>query len=399
MRTRWRVAVLAIVIVGIVLPASTAKAAAPTTEEVRQALEVFLRYLDEGGDGSEQLAAILSNAAVNTSTGRRSQSVGKSGLVGRSLPGTAAVKGEQMDPTGETYGVYGLTGSGTLGSSGVAGEATAATGEVFGVAGVTSSADGAGVVAYNAANGTDLILGADGASAHLTELGLSRSIPGPATFNVTNSDGAGFMTLQVDGVDVVTTATDSDALGGLNCAGGEVAKWNGSAWQCAEDLDTIDALACAAGEVAKWDGSVWGCAPDLDSGVPGLRPSRVWLLPYWHQGPDIVDFTRVNFANVGTTGTYVSCRWFESGTLVLEELDVWVGLGAIRGCNAQALQGTHHHGWMVAESDEPIIASANIENTASDVLGTRMKDRNAPIIPIDCSSPQGYEFVCAQLSE
>ena len=31
--------------------------------------------------------------------------------------------------------------------------------------------------------------------------------------------------------------TDNDALGGLSCANGQVAKWNGTAWACANDLD------------------------------------------------------------------------------------------------------------------------------------------------------------------
>ena len=40
---------------------------------------------------------------------------------------------------------------------------------------------------------------------------------------------------QVGGSTIVTTATDADALGGLNCSIDEIAKWNGSAWACASD--------------------------------------------------------------------------------------------------------------------------------------------------------------------
>jgi hypothetical protein len=39
----------------------------------------------------------------------------------------------------------------------------------------------------------------------------------------------------VDGVEVVTTATDQDTLGDLQCGTDEVAKWSGSAWLCADD--------------------------------------------------------------------------------------------------------------------------------------------------------------------
>jgi hypothetical protein len=34
--------------------------------------------------------------------------------------------------------------------------------------------------------------------------------------------------------------TDTDTLGGLSCASGEIASWNGAAWACAADADTAD---------------------------------------------------------------------------------------------------------------------------------------------------------------
>ena len=40
---------------------------------------------------------------------------------------------------------------------------------------------------------------------------------------------------QVNGSNIVTTATDSDTLGGLNCSTDEIAKYNGSAWVCATE--------------------------------------------------------------------------------------------------------------------------------------------------------------------
>ena len=212
--------------------------AAPSAEEVRQALGVLQRYLEEGGGGNEELAAITSGSGSGGGAPQTTRNAGTIKVAGRALPGTAAIRGEQPDPTGETLGVYGISNSSTNGSFGVAGESTAATGEAYGVGGITASVDGAGVIAFNASNGTDLILGADSYSAHLTEMGITRSLPGPATFDIDNPDGAGSMTLRVDGVEVVTTATDRDALGGLSCMSGELTKWNGSQWVCAPDADS-----------------------------------------------------------------------------------------------------------------------------------------------------------------
>lgn len=44
--------------------------------------------------------------------------------------------------------------------------------------------------------------------------------------------------ISIGGEEVVTTATDQDTMGGMSCASGQVAKWDGGAWQCDDDLDT-----------------------------------------------------------------------------------------------------------------------------------------------------------------
>lgn len=60
---------------------------------------------------------------------------------------------------------------------------------------------------------------------------------------------------------------DHDALGGLNCAQGEVAKSDGNGgWTCQTDevgippADTLAELGCAVGDVARFDGSEWVCS-------------------------------------------------------------------------------------------------------------------------------------------
>ena len=407
-------------------------AAAPSAAEVRQALGVLQRYLSEGGGGTEELAEHISGKGTGTGTVRthRLRSTATNKLAGRALPGTAAIKGEQTDSTGETYGVYGVTNSSTNGSLGVIGEATAVSGEAFGVGGITASADGAGVIAFNTAGGTDLLLGADESGAHLTELGLTRWLTGPATFDINNPDGAGSMTLQVDGVDVVTTATDQDTLAILGCDPGDLAKWNGSLWQCGDDLDTNNVYsdgfgldlsqgttfsvdpaviqrrvdsACPEGEsirVVNQDGSVT-CevdddATDIEERL-GLRGSRLWLLTDWYHWGDQGYETTVRFLYLGNAaGTNVSCHWFHGTTSVLESGPSWKPPGTSGTCHTQGLGGASDFGWMVVESDEPVYAVAS---QVREALGTFtiVRERNVPMIPIDCSNPQGYELVCSVL--
>jgi hypothetical protein len=62
--------------------------------------------------------------------------------------------------------------------------------------------------------------------------GIDRPVAAAVTFNIENSDPGGTMTLQVDGVPVVTTATDQDTLADLSCSPGDVAVWDGSVWAC-----------------------------------------------------------------------------------------------------------------------------------------------------------------------
>ena len=128
----------------------------------------------------------------------------------------------------------------TSAKTAIKGTVSDATGETYGVVGISNSPDGAGVAAANSNGGPELVL--DGSEdypvdAEFSESVINRPWGTPQTFNIRNSAGSG-MTLQVDGVDVVTTATDQDAVGALSCASGEVAKYNGSAWNCAPDDDT-----------------------------------------------------------------------------------------------------------------------------------------------------------------
>ncbi len=60
-----------------------------------------------------------------------------------------------------------------------------------------------------------------------------------------------------------TCANDDNALA-VTCTDGQIPKWSGTGWTCAtdEDTNTLGALACASGEIAKWNGAAWACAVD-----------------------------------------------------------------------------------------------------------------------------------------
>jgi hypothetical protein len=246
---------------------------APSVADVEQAMAVLRQYVAAGGELGAAVAGTIESevpAALTAGAAGSLQAQDGEGAIpaAPTLPGTAAIRGEQSDPTGETYGVYGISESSTANSTGVVGENTAASGDVYGLVGIAASPSGAGVVAFNSSGGSDLMLvGTSETWAVLTEGDLDRSSASPTTFNFDNS-GAGSMTLQVEGIEVVTVATDSDALGGLSCASGELAKWNDASWACDADLDTdtLAALSCAEGEIAKYSAQLgWYCS--LDAGA------------------------------------------------------------------------------------------------------------------------------------
>jgi hypothetical protein len=110
------------------------------------------------------------------------------------------------------------------------------SGETYGVVGISDSPDGAGLAAANTSGGADLVLDgtADGlADTLLSESGIDRPSASPQTFDISNSGGGG-MTLRVDAVDVVTTATDQDTLQSLGCSSGDMPRWDGFNWTCAQ---------------------------------------------------------------------------------------------------------------------------------------------------------------------
>jgi len=229
-----------------------------TAADVERALDVLLQYVDgdaEMGDGDD---GILDASVQELKTTVANRSV---------QTGTAAIKGDHPDLSGETYGVVGMS----------------------------ASPDGAGVGAANTGGGPDLVL--DGAAdleadAALSQRGIDRAWSSPQTFDIRNSGGAG-MTLMVDGTEVVTTATDQDTLGSLSCDEGDIPTLVGGVWICATDADALGALNCAMNEIPKYVGGVWVCAVDIDTNTDVLAslpcgPSQVaeWNGVSWACAPD-----------------------------------------------------------------------------------------------------------------
>lgn len=206
--------------------------AQPTPAEIEHALDVLLRHL-EAETQPATTEAIEVAARIRSA---RSKSSPRSVVTG-----TAAIKGEQPDATGETYGVVGIS----------------------------ASPDGAGIGAANTGGGPDLVL--DGSAdtepdTALSQSGIDRPSGTPQAFGFSNSEGGG-ISLLIDDVEVVTVATDQDTLDALSCDSGQIVKWDpGAGWYCASDVntDTLSDLACRENEVAKMIGGIWVCAPDAD---------------------------------------------------------------------------------------------------------------------------------------
>jgi len=165
----------------------------PQAREVKEALGLLRRFIEEGGRRVEEPGKLVSGEGAQVAKRSAERSAAKSvsdDAVRRSVPtAPAAIRGEQPDLSGESYGVVGIS----------------------------ASPDGSGLAAANmASGGADLRLdgSVDGAvDAQLRESGIDRSSVFAQTFTIGNSDLAGGMTLQVDGgvqansLDTVTAAT------------------------------------------------------------------------------------------------------------------------------------------------------------------------------------------------
>jgi hypothetical protein len=132
---------------------------APSIAEVEAALAVLHEYVAaaESSPGGEQAEG--NGKAVETPTAIEGEPIRLDSAAGApvsdalALLGFAAIRGEQNDPGGETYGVHGITASSGEGSSGLVGEATSSSGGTRGVVGQVKSVLGIAGVFENTAGG------------------------------------------------------------------------------------------------------------------------------------------------------------------------------------------------------------------------------------------------------
>jgi hypothetical protein len=106
--------------------------------------------------------------------------------------------------------------------------------------------------------------GADNLGSHVATQDLNMG-----TFSVTNSDSV----IYNGKVGDEPVLINPDTLDDLSCTAGQIAKFDGTDWNCAADIDTdtdtntdtLADLSCSSGEVAKWNGSAWACSTDIDT--------------------------------------------------------------------------------------------------------------------------------------
>ena len=106
------------------------------------------------------------------------------------------------------------------------------------------------------------------------------------------NSGAGTMTLQVDGQEVVTVLTDRDTLAALSCGAGQLAKWIGGIWSCADDAGET----YLAGNQLELSGTTFDVVEGPGSGLDadlldGLQGAAFALSGHVHAGEQITTGT------------------------------------------------------------------------------------------------------------
>lgn len=161
------------------VPRHFAVALGPSAEELASALDVVHRYLASQGVERSRSSPRSGSEALSTSSEPNLPAVESLASLGSAV---AAIRAEQPDKTGDTAGVIG----------------------------VVNSPDGAGILAANLdfAGGPDLILDGTAQGAADTVVTESSLEVGGSTFDIGNAGGT--LDLRLDGVSLVTTATDQD---------------------------------------------------------------------------------------------------------------------------------------------------------------------------------------------
>lgn len=85
--------------------------------------------------------------------------------------------------------------------------------------------------------------------------------------------------ISIGGDNVVTTATDSDTLGGLLCTGSQVPRRHSVSgdWFCG--TDRLDGIVCPEGQIVRRIGGTWGCDLDRWTGYEVVQGADVTCGP------------------------------------------------------------------------------------------------------------------------
>ena len=178
-------------------------------------------------------------------------------------------------------------------------------------------------------------------------------------------------------------------------------------------INVADGLAipptCPAGQIALSDGQGgWVCTPP-STFAPSNPASKVWVIPYlaWcEEGNGRVHLrcqgsgsqTEVHILNPGAKQANFDCLVFDrDGTYRPEyTLSSTINPGAWHSCASPELarDAPLNYIWGIVRSDQPILVDALSILPAYSEDGTASVAAQVEAYPVDCSKPEGHEFVC-----
>jgi len=181
---------------------------------------------------------------------------------------------------------------------------------------------------------------------------------------------------------------------------------------------------CPAGQVALADGEGgWVCTPPNLVGRKNPA-SNVWVVPLvdrcvnndWDSGgrPRPLIFcggtnssTEMRIVNPGIQAAQVSCYFFaQNGTWQLDLTQTFaVSSGAQGLCFSPDLENgsTRTYAWALIVAEHPVLPT--VRSYASTRIEIKNKGENSingaqvEAYPVDCSEPEGHEFVCQFLNQ
>lgn len=160
------------------------------------------------------------------------------------------------------------------------------------------------------------------------------------------------------------------------------------------------------GQLLKDIAALKAALSDLRSELsrPPGAASRVWVSPYWSDwdsGGDgtahLIHPSRVVALNPGEATAQVGCLYFDApGRLLLERgASMTIGRGATATCQSFQVPSetpiVRDKGWVLVTSDRPILVYGWYQRERG---GQDLHREVMHFFPVDCSRPEGSEFVC-----